>query len=105
MGPSGAGKTTLMRFLSMRLEGLSSQGRVLVGGIPITGKVTELYLQSLGYVQQFGLPTSEDVTVLEAMYLGALLRCAGKTQRQCRDLIVDLLCALTLSEQAELEIH
>lgn len=73
MGASGAGKTTLLNTLLHRnLKGLRVEGQVLVDGIELGSKITNVS----GYVQQeeLFLPT---LTVKEHLLLQARLRLAS----------------------------
>ncbi|KAI6183465.1 ABC transporter domain-containing protein [Aphelenchoides bicaudatus] len=78
MGASGAGKTTLLNTLLHRnLNGLQVEGKVLVDGIELGSKITDVS----GYVQQeeLFLPT---LTVGEHLALQARLRLSGASPMQ-----------------------
>jgi len=74
MGPSGAGKTTLMRILAGLLP--FSRGQVLLLGHPLRGKPEPALRRLIGYIpQQLGLVRG--LTALENVLLGSLARHDG----------------------------
>ncbi|MCS6962815.1 phosphonate ABC transporter ATP-binding protein [Thermoflexus sp.] len=74
MGPSGAGKTTLMRILAGLLP--FPRGRVLLLGHPVRGELEPALRRSVGYIpQQLGLVRG--LTALENVLLGSLARHRG----------------------------
>ncbi|KAH8046757.1 ATPase [Aureococcus anophagefferens] len=80
MGPSGAGKTTLMNVISGRAGGKILKGGVLVNGAPTTPKKLRLLMS---YMPQ------EDVlypslTVKQTLYYSSFLRCPEKWSREAK---------------------
>ncbi len=74
MGPSGAGKTTLMKVLAGLLP--FQRGTVEVMGFRLRGEPPRLFRQTVGYIpQQLGLVRG--LTALENVLLGTLARRGG----------------------------
>lgn len=74
MGPSGAGKTTLMRILAGLLP--FPRGQVLLLGHPLRGKPEPALRRIIGYIpQQLGLVRG--LTAMENVLLGSLARHDG----------------------------
>jgi len=87
MGPSGAGKTTLMNVISGRAGGKILKGGVLVNGAPTTPKKLRLLMS---YMPQ------EDVlypslTVKQTLYYSSFLRCPEKWSREAKTERVDVI--------------
>ncbi|CAD5218624.1 unnamed protein product [Bursaphelenchus okinawaensis] len=92
MGGSGAGKTTLMNTLLARnLKGLEVEGEVLVNGVELGSKITNV----AGYVQQDELFVGT-LTVQEHLEAQADLRLADLTKKQKRARIDELVNQLGL---------
>lgn len=100
MGPSGAGKTTMMDLLAGRLQRISEmsiKGEVLVNNEPIDYR---RFRHSTGYVTQHDyLPPTE--TVRECLMFSAQLRLpSGLTSAQRRQRVESILDELSLQDCA-----
>eukprot|EP01065_Artemidia_motanka_P011500 TRINITY_DN161_c1_g1_i1.p1 TRINITY_DN161_c1_g1~~TRINITY_DN161_c1_g1_i1.p1 ORF type:complete len:1184 (+),score=461.94 TRINITY_DN161_c1_g1_i1:455-3553(+) len=71
MGPSGAGKTTLMDVLALRKDPSGVQGNILLNGMPLTPDM----VRCIGYVEQMDMHEPR-TTVREALLFSARLRLA-----------------------------
>lgn len=100
IGPSGAGKTSLMRAVS---GDASAEGIVRYNGVPLTPETVGKIRRQIAYVPQADtLHTS--LTLREALSLSAQLRLPHHTPAQ-RDLTVERLMAeLVLTEQADVVV-
>jgi ABC transport system ATP-binding/permease protein len=95
-GPSGAGKTTLMRLLSGQLA--ASAGHVTYNGLDLTD-CRQAYAALMGYVPQEDI-VHADLTVNEALGYQARLRLGRGSTQVIRDARVDdVLSLMGLAEQ------
>lgn len=80
VGPSGAGKTTVLRLLAGALR--PTEGRVLLAGEDLGGLDRRRVARAIAYVPQASRPTF-DFTVFELVSLG-LYPHRGRLERLCR---------------------
>lgn len=97
-GPSGAGKTTLMRLLSGQLA--AAAGRVSYNGVDLS-RCRQAYAALMGYVPQEDI-VHADLTVNEALGYQARLRLGRDSPAAVRDARVEhVLTLMGLLEQQE----
>lgn len=97
VGPSGAGKTTLMRMLSGQLA--ANYGAVLYNGVDLA-TCRQSYAELMGFVPQ-GDIVHNDLTVLEALGYQARLRLGSSLDAGQRAARTDqVITMLGLSDQA-----
>ncbi len=95
-GPSGAGKTTLMRLLSGQQP--AAAGRVEYNGTDLA-ECRQAYAPLMGYVPQEDI-VHADLTVYEALDYQAQLRLGTQTPRETRSVRIDyVLSLLGLTDQ------
>ncbi len=95
-GPSGAGKTTLMRLLSGQLA--AAEGSVTYNGVDLT-QCRQAYAGLMGYVPQEDI-VHGDLTVDEALGYQALLRLGRGSPTATRDARIErVLTTMGLLEQ------
>ena len=95
-GPSGAGKTTLMRLLSGQLP--AAAGSVTYNGVDLT-QCRQAYAALMGYVPQEDI-VHGDLTVDEALGYQALLRLGRGSAAATRDARIErVLATMGLLEQ------
>jgi ABC-type multidrug transport system ATPase subunit len=75
MGPSGAGKTTLMDLIVSR-----KQDGVMVGSILFNGAPLEECAYDIAYVQSTDVQIGE-FTVMQSLYFAALLRITASRKK------------------------
>jgi ABC transport system ATP-binding/permease protein len=98
IGPSGAGKTTLMRMLSGQLA--TTEGLVTYNGIDLA-QCRQSYAELMGFVPQDDV-VHADLTIAEALDYQARLRLGTSTTPDDRQLrITELVTMLGLSAQYE----
>jgi len=86
IGPNGAGKTTFFNALSGLVTPTS--GRLLVGGVDLTGKPAHLFARA-GIARTFQTPrVFADMTVAESVRFG--LEFAGRRRRAERAVLADV---------------
>ncbi|MBU0602949.1 MAG: FHA domain-containing protein [Gammaproteobacteria bacterium] len=101
MGPSGAGKTTLMMALNGYLQPQS--GRSLINGQDLYGNF-DAWRGAIGYVPQDDIIHPE-LTVFEALYFTARLRLPPDTSRaEIEGRIDDVLAQLEISQTRDVAI-
>ncbi|KAK5658003.1 hypothetical protein OQA88_2557 [Cercophora sp. LCS_1] len=97
LGPSGAGKTSLLDVLATRTTVGVVSGHVFVNGSPRDTS----FQRKTGYVQQFDLHLATD-TVREALQFSALMRQpATYTKQEKLDYVEDVIKLLSMEEYAE----
>eukprot|EP00928_Gymnodinium_smaydae_P025791 TRINITY_DN20444_c0_g1_i2.p1 TRINITY_DN20444_c0_g1~~TRINITY_DN20444_c0_g1_i2.p1 ORF type:complete len:671 (-),score=148.62 TRINITY_DN20444_c0_g1_i2:158-2146(-) len=93
MGPSGAGKTTFLDFMSMGLKGGKATGRVTLNGRPLT---FEMFRQHAVYVEQYDTHWAF-LTCQETMRYAAALYVPGNRVEQ-RERVEQIMLKLGLNE-------